>query len=122
MSAIKTGKRTQKYTTEFKIKAVQWSHLPHRGVKEVADALDIHPFMLSRWRKEYREGKFGMPTSKKPPSEKEPLQEQDELKRLKRRVAELEEENDILKKWQRFQAEEQRKRSGSSGNSNDDTP
>ncbi|GAA66139.1 hypothetical protein P20429_0237 [Pseudoalteromonas sp. BSi20429] len=26
--------------------------------KDVADALDIHPLMLSRWRKEYREGKF----------------------------------------------------------------
>ena len=26
--------------------------------KEVAQALDIHPFMLARWRKEYREGKF----------------------------------------------------------------
>jgi len=25
-------------------------------VKEVAEALDIHPFMLSRWRKEYKEG------------------------------------------------------------------
>ncbi len=27
-------------------------------VKEVAATLDIHPFMLSRWRKEYREGKI----------------------------------------------------------------
>jgi transposase-like protein len=26
----------------------------------VAEALDIHPFMLSRWRKEHREGKFAM--------------------------------------------------------------
>ena len=27
-------------------------------VKDVAQALDIHPFMLSSWRKEYREGKI----------------------------------------------------------------
>ena len=106
-----TGKRTHKYTIEFKVKAVRWSHDPARSVKEVALALDIHPFMLSRWRKEYREGKFGMPTAKKEPKPEGKLLEQDEIKRLKRRVAELEEENDILKKWRRFQAEERRKNS-----------
>ncbi|WP_141096267.1 transposase, partial [Lacimicrobium sp. SS2-24] len=90
-------------------KAVLWSHEPHRSSKEVAEALDIHPFMLSRWRKEYREGKYGMPNHRKAPQAEGKLKEQDELKRLKRRVSELEEENDILKKWQRFQAEEQRK-------------
>ncbi|MFC3912508.1 transposase [Pseudaeromonas sharmana] len=67
MPAYITGKRTHKYTIEFKVKAVRWSHDPARSVKEVAQALDIHPFMLSRWRKEYREGKFGMPTAKKEP-------------------------------------------------------
>ncbi|ROQ30367.1 transposase [Gallaecimonas pentaromativorans] len=60
MPAYKTGKRTQQYSLEFKKKAVLWSHEPHRNVKEVAEALDIHPFMLSRWRKEFREGKYGM--------------------------------------------------------------
>ncbi|WP_144775384.1 transposase [Marinobacter maritimus] len=58
MPAIKTGKKTEKYTTEFKVKAVEWSHQAHRSVKSVAEALDIHPFMLSRWRKEHREGEF----------------------------------------------------------------
>lgn len=61
---------------------------------------------------------------KKAPSDakqKVQVQEQDEVARLKRRVAELEEENDILKKFQRFQAEERRKRSGSSGNTEDST-
>ncbi|GAB3215108.1 hypothetical protein GCM10027295_07500 [Pseudaeromonas pectinilytica] len=63
MPAYITGIRTHKYTTEFKFKAVRWSHDPARSVKEVAQTLDIHPFMLSRWRKEYREVKFGMPPS-----------------------------------------------------------
>lgn len=58
MPAIKTGKKTEKYTTEFKVKAVEWSHQAHRSVKSVAEALDIHPFMLSCWRKEHREGEF----------------------------------------------------------------
>jgi len=31
---------------------------PDAMVQEVAQRLDIHPFMLSRWRKEYREGLF----------------------------------------------------------------
>ncbi|MCE8023287.1 transposase [Billgrantia aerodenitrificans] len=53
-----TGKKTQRYSTEFKVKAVEWSHQAHRSVKGVAEALDIYPFMLSRWRKEYREGQF----------------------------------------------------------------
>jgi transposase len=51
MPAIKTGKKTEKYTTEFKVKAVEWSHQAHRGVKSVAEALDIHPFMLSRCKR-----------------------------------------------------------------------
>ncbi|MCE8038498.1 IS3 family transposase [Halomonas sp. MCCC 1A11062] len=99
MPEMITGKKTQRYSTEFKVKAVEWSHQAHRSVKGVAEALDIHPFMLSRWRKEYREGQFAMKRVKKaPPDAKQKIQEQDEVARLKRRVSELEEENDILKK------------------------
>ncbi|WP_407644164.1 IS3 family transposase [Ferrimonas sediminicola] len=96
MPAYKTGKRTQQYSVEFKVKAVTWSHLPHRSVKEVAQALDIHPFMLSRWRKEYRDGKWGM--SKKTKKQPEQLSKSDEISQLKRRLAELELENDLPKK------------------------
>jgi hypothetical protein len=46
-------KKTQEYGVEFKRAAVQLSHRPGIQVKAVADALDIHPFMLSRWRKEF---------------------------------------------------------------------
>ncbi|WP_092527511.1 IS3 family transposase [Onishia taeanensis] len=99
MPKMITGKKTQRYSTEFKVKAVEWSHQAHRSVKAVAEALDIHPFMLSRWRKEYREGKFAMKRVKKAPAEaKQKIQEQDEVTRLKRRISELQEENDILKK------------------------
>lgn len=122
MPKMITGKKTQQYSDEFKVKAVEWSHQAHRSVKSVAEALDIHPFMLSRWRKEYREGKFAMKRVKKAPAEaKKKIHEQDEVARLKRRVSELQEENDILKKFQRFQAEERRKRSGSSGSTGGST-
>ncbi|NWO07371.1 MAG: hypothetical protein HLX50_17275 [Alteromonadaceae bacterium] len=52
---------------------------------------------------------------------KKKIQEQDEVARLKRRISELQEENDILKKFKRFQAEERRKRSRSSGNTDENT-
>lgn len=109
MPAYLTGKRTQQYSIEFKVKAVLWSLEPSRQNKEVAEALDIHPFMLSRWRKEYREGKFGMANHDSARKPEDKLEEKDEVKRLKKRIAQLEEENDVLKKWQRFQAEERRK-------------
>lgn len=51
-------KKTWFYPVDFKIKAVQLSLRDDVSSKDVAQALDIHPFMLSRWRKEYREGKF----------------------------------------------------------------
>jgi transposase len=51
-------RKTWKYSNEFKVKAVQLSLLSNVQVKDVADTLDIHRFMLSRWRKEYREGKI----------------------------------------------------------------
>lgn len=107
MPEMITRKRTKQYSTEFKMKAVEWSHQAHRSVKSVAEALDIHPMILSRWRKECREEKFAMKRVKKAPEDaKKKIQEQDEIGRLKRRISELQEENDILKKFQRFQVEE----------------
>jgi len=43
---------------DFKAKAVELSYQEGIEVKQVAAGLDIHPFMLSRWRKEYREEKI----------------------------------------------------------------
>ncbi len=51
-------KKTNRYTNEFKAKAVQLSLMAGVQVQAVAKTLDIHPFMLSRWRKEYREGRI----------------------------------------------------------------
>ena len=53
----KPGPRTTyKYTDKFKATAVKLSELPGVASKDVAESLCIHPFMLSRWRKEVREG------------------------------------------------------------------
>ena len=45
-----------KYTDAFKQTAVRLSHQPVMQVKTVAAALEIHPFMLSKWRKDVRDG------------------------------------------------------------------
>lgn len=49
----KPGPRTTcRYTREFKATAVRLSQLPGVAVGDVAQSLYIHPFMLSRWRKQ----------------------------------------------------------------------
>jgi transposase len=45
-----------RYGDAFKATAVKLSKLPGVFVSDVAAALDIHPFMLSRWRKQVRDG------------------------------------------------------------------
>jgi transposase-like protein len=49
-------RRTNRYSEQFKATAVRLSELPEVLIQDVAEALDIHPFMLSRWRKQVREG------------------------------------------------------------------
>ncbi len=51
-------RKTWQYSNEFKVKAVQLSLIEGIQVQDVTNTLDIHPFMLSRWRKKYREGKI----------------------------------------------------------------
>ena len=50
-------RKTWQYSTDFKVKAVELSCQEGIQVQQVAAGLDIHPMMLSRWRKEYLEGK-----------------------------------------------------------------
>jgi len=48
-------KKVHRDSVEFKLTAVKLSGMPGVQVQTVADALDIHSFMLSRWR-EARDG------------------------------------------------------------------
>lgn len=102
-------KKTWFYPVDFKIKAVELSLRDDVMSKDVAQALDIHPLMLSRWRKEYRDGKFKKPQRyqsnsdlmKTLPSKKE----LNRIKQLEKENERLAQENDLLKKWQRYLAE-----------------
>lgn len=102
-------RRTWHYLDEFKVKAVELSLLEGVQVQEVAKTLDIHPFMLSRWRKEYREGKLKADKRKKIKGMAKDKKELSKVKQLERENARLRQENDLLKKWQRYLAETHQK-------------
>ncbi len=94
--------KVRRYSLEFKLKAVKLSQLKDVEVQAVADALEIHPFMLSRWRKEARDGvlrgRVSMPTAMKAP----PARTMRRFQGLQRAHALLQEEPALLKKLIRF--------------------
>ena len=107
MAKYTQPKRTWQYSNEFKAKAVQLSLMAGVQVKVVANTLDIHPFMLSRWRKDYREGKIVADKRKKLTDiSSKQARELSNIKRLEAENKKLKQEIDLLKKWQRFLAEE----------------
>ncbi len=103
------AKKTWQYSKKFKLEAVKLTLLYDYKVKDVANSLGIHRCMLSRWRKEFREGtlhgdgkhRLDMPTKKKVISTKK-LTDIDKLRQENER---LRKENDLLKKWQQYLAE-----------------
>ena len=101
-----------KYTKEFKLAAVRLSHVPGMQVKAVATALGIHPFMLSKWRKDVRDGIIRGRAVKAPPPG--PAREIVQLQALEQRYAELQEEHELLKRAIRFCSAQRAKRSPSS--------
>ena len=56
MPKYNNPRRTWQYSNNFKVNAIQLSYVTGVTIKSVAEKLDIHRFMLSRWRKEYRDG------------------------------------------------------------------
>ena len=108
----KPGPRTtNKYSDRFKASAVRLSELSGVEVKDVAESLYIHPFMLSRWRKEAREGRI---MRKGVQVEKGVAAELKALRRVKKEYERLKLEHDILKKAIAFTSERRAKSSSSS--------
>jgi transposase len=106
-------RKVHRYSVEFKLTAVKLSHMPGVEVQTVANALDIHPFMLSRWRKEVREGVLkGRARRVDVPSRQ--AREIKQLQALRREHAMLKEEHELLKKAIRFSSEQRRRSSRSS--------
>jgi len=136
MAAPVGPKKVKRYSNEFKIQAVRLSLHPEIQTQDVAHALDIHPFMLSKWKKDYREGKLKLAANAAglslPEALRSPVQdlEKRELKRrvkrlqakvearaearvLERKLAALQVEHDLLKKVIRFNIERRRRNSSS---------
>ena len=134
MAAPVGPKKVHRYTLEFKIQAVRLANHPEIQTQDVAKALDIHPFMLSKWKKDYREGRLkaaaaGLSLPKvlrvpKADAEKRSLKRQvkqleakvqarREVRALEKKLAALEVEHDLLKKAIRFNIERRRRSSSS---------
>ena len=107
-------RKVQRYSLEFKLKAVKLSQLKGVEVQAVADALEIHPFMLSRWRKEARDGVLRGGVSLSSAVKVPRATEVKRLQVLQRKYALLQEEHALLKKLIRFSSARKRTPSRSS--------
>ena len=94
------------YTREFKIRAVQLMKESSKPIRKLADELGVSENNLYTWRKQLRE-KADNAFSNQPRFDEKEL----EIRRLKARVSELEEEREILKKAAAFFAKEESHRS-----------
>ena len=94
--------RIKNYGVEFKLKAVQLSNQPGVLVRDVAGSLDIHPFMLSKWRKQVRDGEL---VGKPAPIEPDAVAELRRLREVEKKFKRLQMEHDLLKKAIRFASE-----------------
>ena len=95
-------RKVARYSDEFKLTAVRLSQQPGIQVQTVAAALEIHPFMLSKWRRDAKAGRLKGKFPKAPPPG--PAREIAQLQALERKYAALQEEHDLLKKAIRFWA------------------
>lgn len=86
---------TPRYSDRFKATAVKLSQMRGVAVNDVAESLCIHPFMLSRWRKQAREGLI---VTKGVEVDKDVAAELKELRKMKREYERLKVEHDLLKK------------------------
>ena len=88
---MKAGRRT--FTREFKLEAVRLSMEEGRAGSDVAKELGIHPNVLYRWRKEFLED-----SEDSFPGQGKLKASDEEVARLRREVALLREDREILKK------------------------
>ncbi len=95
--------RQSTFTREEKIAAVKLSLENGRSVASVANEYGVHPNTIWKWQQQYRTNPMGAFTDEPDKSEEA------ELRRMKRRIAELEAENDFLKKVSAYFAKDSHK-------------
>ncbi len=104
--------KINRYGLEFKLRAVRMSEQPGVLIKDVAESLCIHPFMLSKWRKQVRDGVL---SGKSPELNAAAVAELQRLREVEAKYRQLQMEHDLLKKAIRFASERKATSSPSSG-------
>jgi transposase-like protein len=92
------------YKYHFKLAAVHAANHPDIQTRAVAEALNIHPFMLSRWKKQMRDGVLRKDNNKS--SDKnlpnDLLKARQEIYMLRQQLKRAQDENKVLKKAERI--------------------
>jgi transposase len=96
------------YDDKFKATAVELGALPGVQAQDVAAVLDIHPVMLYRWKKEYRDGDI-MKKSDKGTLDSETQRELKRLKQVEKAHETLKLEHELLKKSIQFSLNQKKK-------------
>lgn len=89
------------FTQEFKLEAVRLAEGGDRSLNELAHQLGIRPNVLRQWRRQ-AEARAGQPAAEIFPGHGRLPSRDEEIRQLKREVARLTEERDILKKAAAF--------------------
>ena len=95
--------RRSAFTQEEKQAAVKLSQESGRSIMSVASEYGVHPNTLGKWRK-----KGHTNSSASTPTKEHEVNGEAEVQRMKRRIAELEAENEFLKKVSAYFAKDSR--------------
>ena len=95
------ARQRRSYTSEFKVEAVKLIRERGVSVARASRDLDVHENVLRKWVKE-----FGADPAQAFPGHGQMKPEQQEIERLRREVAKLKAERDILKKAAAYFAKE----------------
>jgi transposase len=96
-----TPRHRRRFTQEFKLEAMRLATIGDRRVSEVARDLNIRAEMLRQWKRQ-TEARVGDPLSDIFPGNGKVISQDEEIRRLRREVAVLREERDILGKATAF--------------------
>ncbi len=89
------GKPRKKYTKEFKLEAVRQVVEKSRPATQVAKSLGINESMLHQWkRRALEDGELAFPGNGRPAESELEV----EVRRLRKKLAEAEQDREILKK------------------------
>lgn len=99
------GGTRRRFTREFKLEAVRLVNEGNESVSAIAERLGIRPDMLRNWKRQVA----GLPRTEKNnifKGQGKVTGQEEELKRLRREVEQLQQERDFLKKAAAYFAKE----------------